>query len=132
MKLKYLLVTSLIITLYSIIVPTICLAAHVIDENWTPKYYKMQATAYCIDGTTATGTHTRVGVAASKRSWFGKTVTVYLQDENGNAGELIGTYIIEDTGSSPIRRGKVIDIWMPTEDECMQFGRKNVIVYVNE
>lgn len=132
MKVKYLLITSLIITVYAIIIPTTCFAAHIIDEAWQPNFYRMQATAYCLDGTTATGTHTRPGIAASKPSWFGKVASVYLTDENGNAGEFIGNFLIEDTGGSPIRKGKVIDLWMPTKDECMEFGRKDVIVYINE
>lgn len=132
MKLKYFLITSLIIFIYTINISVICVAAHIVDENWKPSSYKMQATAYCIEGTTATGTQTRRGIAAGKREWFGKTVTVYLEDETGNAGDLIGTYTIEDTGGKPIRSGKVIDIWMPTYDECIAFGRKNVIVYLNK
>ena len=93
------------------------------------EYHSMIATAYCIDGTTATGTHTRPGVCASKREWFGKTAKVYKND-HGKVGELIGTYTVEDTGGRPIRNGSVIDIWLPTEDECDQFGRKTVYVVI--
>lgn len=93
--------------------------------------HSMIATAYCINGTTATGTQTRPGVAASKRAWFGKTVKIYRND-NGNPGELIGTYTIEDTGGAPIKNGSVIDIWLPTEDECFQFGRRLVLVEVED
>lgn len=132
MKVKILSITALIIILYTINISVIVAAAHIIDENWKPDFYRMQATAYCIEGTTATGTQTRPGVAAGKREWLGKSVTVYSQDANGNIGDLIGTYIIEDTGGKPIRSGKVIDIWLPTYDECIAFGRKNVIVYLNE
>lgn len=91
--------------------------------------HSMIATAYCLNGTTATGTQTRVGIAAGKREWFGKTVRVYWND-GGQAGSLIGEYVIEDTGGRPIRNGSVIDIWMPTRDECMQFGRRCVLVEV--
>ena len=89
--------------------------------------HSMIATAYCLHGTTATGTQTRVGIAASKREWFGKTVRVYWND-GGQPGELIGQYTIEDTGGRPIRNGSVIDIWMASKDECMQFGRRCVLV----
>lgn len=88
--------------------------------------YQMTATAYCIDGTTATGTHTRYGVVASKPEWFGRTVHIYHGDT------FLGEYTIEDTGGHPIRSGKVIDIWLPTYDECMQFGEKSVTVYLME
>lgn len=91
--------------------------------------YSMVATAYCLTGSTSTGTTPRLGVAASKPSWFGKTVKVYTNNA-GQPGKLIGTYTIEDTGGEPIRTGSVIDIWLPTEDECFEFGRKCVLVEV--
>jgi len=90
---------------------------------------QMQATAYCLNGTTATGTKTRIGVAASKPEWFGRKVAVYSKDKEGNPAEMIGEYTIEDTGGKPIRNGSVIDLWFPTYDECIQFGRKEVYVY---
>lgn len=93
------------------------------------KLYSMTATAYCLNGTTATGTQTRLGIAASKREWFGKTVRVYW-DDCGQPGSLIGEYVIEDTGEKPIRNGRVIDIWMPTESECFEFGNPRVLVQV--
>lgn len=91
--------------------------------------YSMVATAYCLTGSTATGTTPRIGVAASKPSWFGKQVRVYTNNA-GQPGKLIGTYTIEDTGGEPIRTGSVIDIWLPTESECFEFGRKCVLVEV--
>jgi 3D (Asp-Asp-Asp) domain-containing protein len=99
------------------------------DVETDDAYIEMQATAYCIDGTTATGTHTRKGICAGKREWFGKTAVVYA-DNNGDIGNLIGVYRVEDTGGKDIRSGKVIDIWLPTESECKQFGRQNVHVYI--
>ena len=91
--------------------------------------HSMIATAYCLSGTTATGTQTRQGIAASKREWFGKTAKVYANN-NGTVGELIGTYVIEDTGGTPIRNGSVIDLWMATQDECLSFGRRLVYVEI--
>ena len=100
-------------------------------EEKIPDGVKMIATAYCLNGTTATGTQTRVGVAAGKRSWFGKHIAVYhLKD--GKPSSLIGRYVVEDTGGDNIRNGKVLDIWMPTEDECFAFGSKSVYVVVEE
>ena len=95
------------------------------------KYHSMIATAYCLTGSTAIGTTPRSGIAASKPSWFGKRVNVYWND-GGKPGSLIGTYTIEDTGGAPIRNGSVIDIWLPTEDECFAFGRRCVVVEVIE
>ena len=92
-------------------------------------YIEMQATAYCIDGTTATGTHTRRGICAGKREWFGKTAVVYA-DNHGEIGDLIGIYKVEDTGGKSIASGRVLDIWVPSYDEAIQFGRKKVHVYI--
>lgn len=94
-----------------------------------PVYHSMIATAYCLTGLTATETQARPGIAASKREWFGKTAKVY-KNQDGNVGEFIGEYVIEDTGGKAIRNGSVIDIWLPTEAECKQFGRKTVYVVI--
>ena len=98
-------------------------------EEGSKELHSMVATAYCLTGSTATGTTPRLGVAASRPSWFGKQVNVYTNN-NGQPGQLIGTYTIEDTGGEPIRTGSVIDIWLPTESECFEFGRKCVLVEV--
>ena len=55
---------------------------------------------------------------------------IYLKDKDGKQGSFLGTYEVADTGGKSIRTGSVVDIWMPTRDECMQFGRRNVIVYL--
>lgn len=99
------------------------------DVETNDTYIEMQATAYCIDGTTATGTHTRRGICAGKREWFGKTAVVYA-DNNGEIGDLIGIYKVEDTGGSTIRSGKVLDIWVPSYEEAIHFGRRKVHVYI--
>lgn len=98
-------------------------------ETQEHKYHSMVATAYCLTGSTATGTTPRAGIAASKPAWFGKTVRVYWND-GGKPGSLIGAYTIEDTGGAPIRNGSVIDIWLPSEDVCFEFGRRCVLVEV--
>lgn len=141
MKMKYV-VAALVISFICVLFDTVVgLSMSVMEESSnrsaieereliTPtEVVQMQATAYCINGTTATGTQTRVGVAASKPEWFGRKVAVYRKDKDGNPAEMIGEYTIEDTGGKPIRNGSVIDLWFPTYDECIQFGRKNVFVY---
>lgn len=97
----------------------------------TGTYIRMKATAYCLNGTTATQTQTRKGICAGKREWFGRYAVVYA-DNNGEIGNLIGIYKVEDTGGEAIRSGRVLDIWMPTEAECFQFGRRDVHVFILE
>ena len=109
---------------------------HGVDDSKVEKpleqeaeWHSMIATAYCLTGRTATDTTPRVGIAASKREWFGKKARVYWND-NGAPGSLIGEYVIEDTGGAPIRNGSVIDIWLETESECFDFGRRLVLVKI--
>jgi len=104
----------------------VCLEIRGTDING---FYPMQATAYCIKGRTASGKLTREGICASKPEWIGKVAAVYL-DNDGKPGEFIGYFEILDTGGASIRKGKVIDIWFSTKNECMQFGRKKVLVKV--
>lgn len=92
--------------------------------------YHMEATAYCLSGKTASGERVRQGIVASKPEWIGKKIAVYNEGKNGELGSFIGYFDVKDTGSKPIREGRVIDIWMPSYDQCMQFGRRKVVVYV--
>ena len=98
-------------------------------EKSTDGMRSMIATSYCLKGTTATGTQTRPGIAASKREWFGKVARVYLND-GGQPGKLLGDFRIEDTGGRPIRTGAVIDLWFDDESTCFAFGSKLVLVQI--
>lgn len=90
----------------------------------------IEATAYCYGTTTASGKKVREGYAAMARGYLGKTAIVY-EDMDGVPGDLIGIYEIEDTGGDyRIQEGRCIDIYIPDYDECVQFGRQNVIVFV--
>lgn len=103
--------------------------ANVIEEADVSCHF-MQATAYCLDGRTASGDKTRIGIAASKPEWIGKTMAVYEKGADGKAGNFIGYFEVKDTGGESIRSGKVIDLWLPTYEECMAFGRKDVVVFL--
>lgn len=138
MKLKIAIIVTAVLVTYFAVDTVVALAREfehdasevdVIKEFPPKEYHSMIATAYCLNGTTASNTHTRPGICASKREWFGKTAKVY-RNVDGHPGELIGVYTVEDTGGRPIRNGSVIDIWLPTEDECFQFGRKLVLVTI--
>lgn len=81
---------------------------------------KAHATAYCLDGMTASGTAVRKGICASgHRDWLGKTCILYQRLPDGRVGDMIGIYEIEDTGC----KETVIDVWCP-EDECQDFMDK--------
>lgn len=106
-----------------------------VKVNAEPLFHKAIATAYCINGTTATGTNTIEGrTVASKREWFGATMYMWLDDGDGliKSENFIGMYTVEDTGGENIRNGKVIDVFITDYDRAKEFGRKQVIVQIVE
>lgn len=94
-----------------------------------------QATAYCLTGTTASGVKTKAHhTVASKREWFGKVMIIYEDkgDHLIHPENYIGSYVVEDTGSEPIKKGYVVDIYIPNYEDAKQFGRKNIIFQLVE
>lgn len=83
-----------------------------------PAMPKMHATAYCLKGKTFTGRNVRKGIAATgDKSLLGKVVLVYQRLPNGDMGEFIGLYEVEDTGCSE----NVLDVWCEDLDACQDF-----------
>lgn len=90
--------------------------------------HEMKATAYCIQGQTASGTNTRYGICAGKPEWIGKKASVFLKYN----AHYLGTYIVEDTGGESIKNGEVLDLWFQSEDLCKKFGCVDVRVVIEE
>lgn len=77
---------------------------------------------------TASGEHVREGIVAGKRDWLGKVAILY--DLNMN---IIGIYEFKDTGAGidtdgdgkgdSIKKGKSIDVYRDTLDECYDWIR---------
>lgn len=87
-----------------------------------------QATAYTATGNlTATGTVARVGVIAADPRVIPMGTKVFIQYPDGTP---IGYATAEDTGGAV--KGNIIDIYMDSYNECIQFGRRNVIVTIVE
>lgn len=116
---------ALLTTISSMLI-TADVRAEVITKNcW--------ATAYCITGTTASGSQTTEHrTVASKTEWFGMRMLIWEDDGDGiiKPENFIGDYVVEDTGGQPIRNGNVVDIYMPDYIDCKQFGGKKVIIQV--
>lgn len=82
-----------------------------------PQLLKMHATAYCLEGITASGKEVREGICASgRKELVGKTCILYQRLPDGRIGRFLGIYEIEDTGCNEY----VIDVWTP-ENECQDF-----------
>lgn len=131
-KMKYVVIALVVLWSYLFFdsVMGLAMAVDLQTEETQIQGMEMQATAYCLTGTTASGQQTRTGIVASKPEWIGKKMMIFLKDKDGNQSTFLGTYEVADTGGKSIASGKVVDIWMKDRDTCLQFGRRNVIVYL--
>jgi len=77
------------------------------------------ATAYSLNGRTASGRRPVKGVIAADPSVLPLGSRVRIE-----AGNYSGEYLVADTGGAV--RGKKIDIWTPTTREANHFGRRRV------
>ena len=72
---------------------------------------------------TATGTTVHVGVVAVDRNVIPLGTTMFVTTADGSYTYGMGH--AEDTGV----RGKVVDLYMNSRSECIQFGRRSSVVY---
>jgi len=80
-----------------------------------------RATAYCLQGRTATGGSVRRGIVAADPRVLPLGSRIQL-----SAGSYSGTYTVSDTGGAV--KGRKLDIWVPSCSEAMRFGRRSVTV----
>lgn len=98
------------------------------NQTYTDLLY-CSATAYTTEdgiGITALGTTARVGVAAVDPSVIPLGTRMYIVSADGQY--VYGYCVAEDTGSAIV--GNAVDLYFDDYDTCIQFGRKNVIVYI--
>jgi 3D (Asp-Asp-Asp) domain-containing protein len=79
------------------------------------------ATAYCLKGKMANGQKPHRGAVATDSLPLGTKVHI-------DAGKYTGTYTVKDRGV----HGKRIDIWVPTKNEAVNWGRRTVKLSVCE
>lgn len=89
-------------------------------------WHPFEATAYCDYGFTASGVWVREGIVAGDPRVLplGSVIDIKIDDEVRERHEVM------DTGGKI--KGYVIDIWMPTCDEAVAFGRREVKVRVRK
>ena len=83
----------------------------------------LECTAYCDQGNTASGEYVRDGICAMDKlngQWVKFGSKVYLPD-----GRML---IVKDRFGAG-HEGH-LDIWIPNEFECWQFGRRNLLCKV--
>ena len=85
-----------------------------------------EATAYTIEGETASGAQTRKGIVAADP----KVLPIGSRIRVQGAGQYDGEYTVKDTGREI--KGREIDLYIANDAEAKRFGRKNVTVEVLE
>jgi len=90
----------------------------------TPSLQRFTATAYTIEGKTASGGHTHSGIVAADP----KVLPIGSRIRISDAGPYSGVYTVTDTGRAI--RGHDIDIYIANNAEAKKFGKKTVTVEV--
>lgn len=88
-----------------------------------------QATAYYSPtswNTTFTGTEAKIGTVAVDPNFIPLGSKMYIVSADGEY--VYGYCTAEDTGGAI--KGKIVDLYMNTYDECVQFGRRDVKIYI--
>jgi 3D (Asp-Asp-Asp) domain-containing protein len=83
----------------------------------------VSATAYCLNGTTASGEETRPGIVAADPRVLPLGTRIRI---NGLRQPDTVVYKVSDVG--PAIKGREIDIYMPSCLEAIRFGRQHVHV----
>lgn len=126
-------ILAIIIGIISLIILTMFsekVVAHT-PSNDIGELVPMESTAYTWTGDScANGKYPRVGICAAAPEWIGLTCVMY-EDNDGQPGDLIGIYEIYDTGSDyRIQEGLCIDVYLDSKEECLKWGRKQVICQI--
>jgi 3D (Asp-Asp-Asp) domain-containing protein len=91
-----------------------------------PRLRLFNATAYSIEGTTASGVPARSGVVAADPAVLPLGTRIRVHD----AGPYSGKYVVSDTGRAI--KGNDIDIYLRDDAEAKRFGKRPVRVEVLE
>jgi 3D (Asp-Asp-Asp) domain-containing protein len=82
------------------------------------------ATAYSIEGKTASGANTHKGIVAADP----RVLPIGSRIRVSDAGEYSGEYVVKDTGRAI--KGRALDIYIADDREVKHFGKRTVKVEV--
>lgn len=82
-----------------------------------------EATAYCVSGITKSGAKVAPGHVAADPKVIPLGSMIYIDSPS-----MRGIYQVLDTGE--LIKGKIIDIFIPSYERCVEFGRREVKVHV--
>lgn len=89
---------------------------------------KVDVSAYCLRGRTASGLKVRTGIAAADPDVLPLGSIIRLRNSGGRRSPREGVYTILDTGAKI--RGRRIDLHIPSCSEAVRFGRRSMIADV--
>ncbi len=93
-------------------------------DKFAPKApEEFQATAYCVAGITKSGVPVVPGHVAADPKVIPLGSMIYVDSPS-----MGGIYQVLDTGR--LIKGKIIDIYIPSYERCMEFGRRMVKIKV--
>ena len=87
--------------------------------------YTCNSYEYVGNGITFTGTEARVGAIAVDPKVIPLGTKMYIASADGEY--IYGYCVAEDTGG--LIKGNLVDLYYDTHDECIQFGRRDIIIY---
>ena len=94
-----------------------------VAEATDADFEDFHATAYCLQGRTASGEHVQQGMIAADPRVLPLGTVVHIR-----AGRYTGTYTVKDTGGRV--RGRHVDVYVPSYKEAKAFGRRPVKIKV--
>jgi 3D (Asp-Asp-Asp) domain-containing protein len=92
-------------------------------EATDAEFEDFHATAYCLQGRTASGDHVQQGMIAADPRVLPIGTVVHIR-----AGSYTGTYTVKDTGGRI--KGRHVDVYVPSYREAKAFGRRPVKIKV--
>lgn len=105
-----------------------------LDKNGNPVSYKkhitVQATAYTASGGArcSTGVVAAPGYIAVNPKFIPYGTKMYIKSSDGRY--VYGYAIAADTGGFAKKRPTNVDLFFPTKQQCIVFGRRNVEIYI--
>lgn len=103
-----------------------------VDSNGNVINYKSvmtgTCTAYSGDSTTSTGMKPQVGVVAVNPNQIPYGTRLYIASPDGSY--VYGYAVAGDTGGAMMAGHAMVDLYMNTEKECYDFGRRTMCIYV--
>jgi 3D (Asp-Asp-Asp) domain-containing protein len=94
-----------------------------VTEATDAEFEDFHATAYCLQGRTASGDHVQQGMIAADPRVLPIGTVVHIR-----AGKYTGTYTVKDTGGRI--KGRHVDVYVPSYREAKAFGRRPVKIKV--